>query len=451
MIQDVTALLDKEEGSPFDYRSLLFGNFEDGEVFDYGEFMARDRAEMFDRDGKAVSIRAVLSLPILSAPFTIERSGAKQAVQDFVLEALTKPANNGGMSTPIHLVIAQMCSAFVYKKSFHEKVFTVKDDKIVYDKLGWRPAGTCALARDAKTGAFRGFRQMPQRIDETEEIKIPAQRSLVYVHGQHIDPMEGVSDLEIAYWCYQTKQKIRFLWYSFLEGQALPKTIVKNRDLEQAKKTARQLIGLRNGGIAAVTGDSEIDSFESSGKGAAEFAAALKWLDSEASGSVLAGFMDLSSHASSGRGSLALAKEAGDFFLMAETAKTRELQDTINNYLIPDLVHYNFGPNEICPEWQFGELQQEKVDQSISMLQTIAAAPTDRLPQEFFDELVLKVAGFFEMDVDKVESGLAEAAKKAEQMMPPQVPPGVAKVAGAVGAATSAVISGKPPIPAAAA
>lgn len=460
MIQDVTSLLDKEEGSPFDFRSALFGNYKDGEVFDYGEFMARDRAEMFDRDGKAVGIRSVLTLPILSAPFTIERGQAKQEVQDFVLEALTKPANNGGMSTPIHLVVAQMCSAFVYKKAFFEKVLTIKKigdkDRVVYDKIAWRPAGTCALARDAKTGGFRGFRQMPVRMEDTEEIKIKAQLAFVYVHGQHIDPMEGTSDLEIAYWCYQTKQKIRFLWYSFLEGQSLPKTIVKNRDLEQAKATARQLLGLRNGGIAAVSGDSEIDAFESSGKGAAEFAAALKWLDSEASNSVLAGFMDLATAASNGAGSLALSKDASDFFLMSEKAKMREIQDCINHYLIPDLVQYNFGPDEVCPEWVFGEIQQDSVDQSMTLLQALGTSTSSRLPDEFFDELVLKVAGFLEMDVDKIEQGLIDAAKKAEELaktLPAapgqQVPPQVAKVAGAVGAATSAVISGKAPAPAA--
>lgn len=459
MIQDVTALLDKEIGSPFGYGDALFGDFDGGEVFDYGEFMARDRAEMFDRDGKAVGIRSVLSLPILSAPFTIEKGQAKPKVQEAILDALLKPANAGGMSTPLHLVIAQMCGAFVYKQAFFEKVLTYSDDldMFIYDKIAWRPAGTCALSRDSKNGGFRGFRQMPVRFDQTDEIKIKAQRAFVYVHGQHIDPMNGVSDLEIAYWCYQTKQKIRFLWYSFLEGQALPKTIVKDRDLAQAKKVARQLLGLKNGGIAAIEGDSEIDAFESSGKGAAEFLAALKWLDAEASNSVLAGFMDLASAATQGAGSLALSKDASDFFLMSEKAKMREMEDCINHYLIPDLVHYNFGPKEVCPEFKFGEIQQDTVDQALTLLQATASSPQSHLPDEFFDELVTKVAGFLELDVEKVEKGLEKAAKEAEErakMLPagpgqPPIPPDVARANGAVGAATSAVLRAGQQAPAA--
>lgn len=451
MIQDVTALLDKEIGSPFDFGEGLFGSFDGGDVFDYGEFLARDRVEMFDRDGKAVGIRSVLSLPILSAPFTIEKGQASTKVQEGITDALLRPANNGGMKTPMHMIVAQMCGAFVYKQAFFEKVLTFSDelDMFIYDKIAWRPAGTCALARDPKHGGFRGFRQMPVRLDDTDEIKIKAQRAFVYVHGQHINPLSGVSDLEIAYWCYQTKQKIRFLWYSFLEGQALPKTIVKDRDLAQAKKVARQLLGLKNGGIAAVEGDSAIDTFESSGKGAAEFMAALKWLDAEASNSVLAGFMDLASAATQGAGSLALSKDASDFFLMSEKAKMREMEDCINHYLIPDLVQYNYGAKEVCPEFKFGEIQQDSVDQAMTLLQTVATSTSDRLPREFFDELVLKVAGHLEMDVNAVEKGLEEAAKKAEEQAAqvptpgPPIPPEVARANGAVGAATAAVIRGQ--------
>lgn len=441
MIEDRTHLLDVERGSAFDQHSLLFQSFDDGAVFNYGE--ERDLEEMFKRDGKARGLEMVLSLPARSATTTINRGKAPAEVHRAVVNALTKPASAGGMSTPLDLIIAQMTGAFSNRKAFFEKVWTVRDDLHVYDKIAWRPASTCAVSRDPKTGAFKGFRQMPVRLADTEEIKIGVSEAMVYIHGTHRNPLEGVSDMDIPYWCYQTKQKIRFLWYSFLEGQALPKTLVRHKDQTTADAAARRVAGLKNGGIASLQADIQVDAFESSGKGAAEFQAALRWLDSEASGSVLAGFTDLSGAASSGAGSYALAKSDSDFYLMSRQGVLKEMAACINHYMIADFVRFNFGVGVECPTFEFGPLQKDTAMAAMELLSGNASTNTS-LPREFMDELVEKTAGYLEMDIDKVRVGLERAKvaaeKSAEQTAanPEQAVP-VAGVAGAVGAAADAV------------
>lgn len=443
-VVDVTHILDKEDGSAFDDSSILFQSFDNGDVFYYDHARATDYKLMFERDGKANTLERVLTLPILQASQSISREGSDKKVADLVEQVIFAEPFNGGMSIPMNTVVAQMAQAIVYKKSFFERVWTERDDYHVYDKVAWRPTSTCAIVRDEKNGAFKGFRQRPIRLEDTDEIKIPVLRSFVYIHGQHRNPMEGVSDLDIAYWCYVTKQKIRFLWYSFLEGQSLPKTIVHARDTTTANKAAKKVIGLRQGGVVGLDEQVTIDTLESSGKGADQFVKALQWLDSEASNSVLAGFTDLGATAAAGTGSFALSKDQTDFFLMSEQAKSKEMQDTINSYLIPDLVAANFGPGTKAPKFEFGPIAEDDAAQAISLLQATAITESPVLPTEFYDELIEKVAGFLGLNTQIVREGLDEQRKEAEAKAaatsPNPLAPTVAGPAAAIDAATRAVV-----------
>lgn len=455
MVEDLTHLLGTEQGSAFDMDSLLFTAFDDGAVFNYETLgFAQDMKQMLygdAPDSKATTLEQVLSLPIRQAPFYIHQGRSSDKVYERIHRILTAPANNGGMTTPLNLIVAQMCNAFVFKKAFFEKVWVRDPDApgagVKYAKVAWRPPATCAVQRDPDTGAFRGFRQMPIRLEDTEEKKFKPQRSFVYIHGTHRDPMEGVSDFTVTHWCYKTKQKIRFLWYQFLEGQALPKTIVTADDETEANEAAKKIIGLKGGGVVGVSSRISADPLESSGRGAAEFKAAMQWLDSEASSSVLAGFTDLGAMAAGGTGSFALSKDQTDFFLMNRQATSREMQDYINQYLVADLVYWNFGPKETPPTFQFGPISQDDAAASVSLLQATAQTPVNQsvLPQEFFDELTLRVAGFLELDVVTVREGLERARKEAEAAAERSPNPSIAaspKVAGvkaAVDTASNAV------------
>lgn len=440
--------LDLEEGSAYDYDTLLFTSFDDGTVFNYDRSSIERLDEMLERDGKSRTLQKVLTLPLMNATQSFRRNGAEREVTDWIASVMTEPANNGGMTTPLSQVVAQMTGAIVYRKAFFEKVFTMDPERnrIVYKKIAWRPPATCAVMRDPKNGAFRGFKQMPIRLEDTDEITIPVQRAFVYIHGQDANPLEGTSDFDIPYWCYVTKQKIRFLWYQFLEGQSLPKTVVRARSETDANKAASKLVGLRQGGVVGLTDGVTTDVLESSGRGATQFKEALQWLDAEASGSVLAGFTDLGAAATSGIGSFALSKDQTDFFLMSRQAVGREMAVAINNWLIPDLVRLNFGPGTRSPVMEFGPIAEDDAQMAVSLLQATAQSPSSVLPQEFMGELIERVAGFLGLNTARVREGLARAAKegagRAVSMQPGNpTAPEVGAMAGAVGAATNAVVN----------
>lgn len=444
-VEDITHLLDREDGTAFDQDSILFASYNDGGVFNYDDTgFVRDMKDMLKVDGKAQTLESVLSLPLRNAPHYITQGRSRTVVYDRIRNILGYSGTGGGMETPMNLIIAQMCNAQVYKKAFFEKCWTEMFDGVGYKKVAWRPPATCAIERDIKTGGFLGFRQMPIRLEDTDEKRFESQRAFVYIHGSHRDPMEGVSDLQITQWCFKTKQKIRFLWYQFLEGQALPKTIVKGEQTA-ANNAAKKIIGLRQGGVVGIDEQLDVSPLESSGRGAAEFKAAMSWLDGEASSSVLAGFTDLGAMAASGTGSFALSKDQTDFFLMSRQATAKEMADYINQYLIADLVYWNFGPDEIAPRFEFGPIAQDDASSAISLLTATAQTPVNQsvLPQEFFDELTLRVSGFLELDVKTVREGLERARKDAEKRaaaggMDPQGQE-VAGVKAAVDTATNAL------------
>jgi hypothetical protein len=452
-VVDVTHLLDKEQGSAFDWDSFYYTAFEDGGVFQYDStgFVA-DMKDMLSGpvpDSKAQTLESALTLPIRRAPFHLKQGRALDSTVQRVHDYLFNAANFGGMSTPMNLVVAQMTNAFNYKKAFFEMVWTEVDvyGGVKYDKIAWRPPATCAVERDPDTGAFLGFRQMPIRLDNSEEKRFKPRRAFVYIHGTHRDPMNGVSDLIVTQWCYKTKQKIRFLWYQYLEGQSLPKTIVKNQDETAAIEAAKKIVGLRNGGIVGLSDANDVTPLESNGRGASEFKAAMQWLDTEASASVLAGFTDLGAAAAAGTGSFALSKDQTDFFSMSREAEKREMQDYINQYLLADLMLWNFPKGTVPPIFEFGPIDQEDAQASINLLQATAQTPLGQsvLPQEFFDELAIRVAGFLELDENHIREGLTRARKEAERRAlaspDPVVAAGsqVAGVKAAVDTATNAV------------
>lgn len=447
-VVDVTHLLGKEEGSAFDTDNIMFSAFEDGGVFHYEstDFVMSIK-EMLTGDypdAKAQTLESVLTLPIRQASHNLIQGKSSDKVYERVHQWLFNDPNAGGMSTSLNLLVAQMCSAFIYKKAFFEKCW-VEDPVgggVKIDKLAFRPPATCAVVRSDQ-GNFRGFRQMPIRMDDTQEKQWGPMRSFVYIHGSHRDPLEGVSDLTVTRWCYKTKQKIRYLWYQFLEGQSLPKTIVKNADPDQAIAAAKKIIGLKNGGVVGLDSNNDVAPLEANGKGAAEFKAALQWLDGEASASCLAGFTDLSAMAAGGTGSFALSKDQTDFFLMSEGTKSREEAGFINQYAVADFVYWNFGPAEIAPKFEFGPISQDDASAAISLLQATAQTPVNQsvLPQEFFDELAMKVAGFLEMDVQRVRKALETARKQAEKQAAESPDPTIrdhAQVAGAAAAVDKA-------------
>lgn len=457
--QQAKKLLGTELGSSFDTSERLFSYWDNGTVLDLDTWNERGIREMLNRDGQAAALEAVLTLPIRQADWSIMPAKGDKGEAEFVRSVLLQPHHAGGMKTPMQQVIGQATSAQIYRAAFFEKVYSIRPDDgmVIYDKLAYRPATTCQIRRKPDTADFDGFRQQvwlfgsgianSQRANKTPGyVDIPRARSFVYIHGKHREPLRGLSELELCYWAYQTKMKLLYLWYTFLEGQALPKVAVYAEDPQSAADRADDLAELRSSGIVGWTYSPDqkkaFDVIESSGQGASQFQDALAFLETWQTASVLAGFTGLSSLASLGRGSLALSSDQSAFFLKSRQAITQELATDITNEVVAPLVAYNFGANAAYPVFQFGPLIDDNATALTTMFQTLAVAPGLQIPTGIMDLLTERIATVLDLDVDSVDAIIQDAAKQRSDQVAAQAPEGMpqqsAQQLGALHGATDA-------------
>lgn len=461
--QQAKKLLGGELGTQFDVRDRFFSMWGDGAVFDYSTWREADLKTMLVRDGQAAALEAVLTLPIRQCPWSIVPTKGDKGEAEFVRSVLTAGPHSGGMKTDMQTFIGQCTAAQVYRKAYFEKVFTIRqsDGRIVYDKLAYRPPTTCQVRRKAENAEFDGFRQQvwmfggvnrkARQMETPGYVDIPKQRSFVYIHGQHREPLLGISELDLCYWAYQTKLKILYLWYNFIENQALPKIAVYGEDQPEADDRAGDLAELRSSGVVGwKRNPPDMKSFEiieTNGSGADQFQQALSFLETWQTSSVLAGFTGLASLASLGRGSLALSSDQSAFFLKSRQAITHELQVDITNDIVAPLVAYNFGPNAAFPAFQFGPLIDDNAQALTTMFQTLAVAPSLQVPGGIMDLITERIATVLDLDVDAVEEIVQSAAKEREKQAaaapPAGMPAGAAgqlgKLSGGVDAATAIV------------
>ena len=158
------------------------------------------------------AIEQVITLPIRGAPYTIDPAKGDKGEAEFVKSVLMTPNESGGMKTPISQLVGQITTAQVFRRSFFEKTFKVRecDGKIIYDKVAYRPPATCQARFNDRTGEGNGFRQqvwlfggnlaLSSKQKVPGYVDIPKIRSYIYTHGQHREPLTGVSEMETAYW-----------------------------------------------------------------------------------------------------------------------------------------------------------------------------------------------------------------------------------------------------------
>ncbi|HYK70453.1 MAG TPA: DUF935 family protein [Streptosporangiaceae bacterium] len=443
-------LLADELGTQFDVGQRLFAYYGSGDVFDYGEWTSRDMKAMFRRDGICSAVENVLTLPIREADWEIRPGHGDKGEAEFVRSVMASPDSDDGMATPVSDLIGQITSGQIFRRAFFEKVWKIRDSdgKIIYDKIAFRPPSTCQARYDSRTGAKKGFRQQVwlfggQLTTPKQQIPgyvdIPEIRSYVYTHGKAREPLTGLSEMDICYWCYQTKMKLLYLWYHFLENTSLPRVIVYGNDQPEANQRADDIASLKSSGVVGLIhpadGQKSFDMLAGDAQGGAIFKDAMAWLESWQTHSVLAGFMALTGSATGGRGSYALSQDQSSFYLKSRQAVAKEIAESISFDLIRPLVLLNFGTEAVYPQWHFGPLQDEQIQALLTMFQTLAAAPALHIPLQVLDLITERMASILQLDIDQVHAALTSTANQRAEQMQAAAPPGMpSQAAGQLGA-----------------
>jgi hypothetical protein len=429
-------LLNGPTGTAYDQYTRLFASFQDGDVFETGEWRARDIDLMLDNDGDAAMLEQALTLPMRSVTYSFTPAKGDTGEFELIQQQLVTPSWSGGLSPGLDMVLAQMAGASVYRKAFFEKQWEIVDGIVRLKNLQWRPPSTCAIKRDEVTAAFDGYRQrawwfssgamkkLPAGAEKknghyTGYIEIPKIRAFVYIHGQHRSPLTGTSDMNVAYWCYKQKQKIMFLWFQFLECQSLPKIAAYGPDQDAADDIADALAKLKSSGVAGFErppGNAKLfDIIQSSGPGAEQFQQAMTFLQAFAAKSIMGGFLDLGNAATLGRGSYALSESQSGFFLQARQGVVKEMCNSFTADITAPICILNKGPNAAIPTLAASPLTQNDSQQIISTLSTLAVAPALRVPDEYVLLVAQKAAEVLNLPVNRVSEIIDKAVKQSQE------------------------------------
>jgi hypothetical protein len=366
-----------------------------------------------------------------------------------------------GMKTPITELIGQITSGQLYRRAFFEKVYKQRqsDGLIIYDKIAYRPPSTCQARYNDRTGEPNGFRQqvwlfggnlaLNSRQKVPGYVDIPKVRSYVYTHGKYREPLTGVSEVEVTYWCYQTSMKLMFLWLQFLEGMALQRLVVYGNDQPEATQRAEDISQLRGSGVVGlvhpIDGQKAFEAIPSAGNAGEFFEQALAFLSSWSISSVLAGFLGLASASTGGKGAYSLSQDQSDFYLKSRQGVAKEIAESISYDVIRPLVLLNFGSDAAFPQAKFGPLQDEQAQALLTMFGQMSAAPVLHVPLQVFDLITERMASILQLDVDQVHEALVStASQRAEQLagnpppgMPPEAAAGLGQLQGLAHAGTS--------------
>lgn len=444
---------DIERGTPFD----VYGTGSPGEARPWtrladDEFLVttmperewiEDVTRMLKAGGQPAAVEKALSLPIRSANLTIETPDKDVGQTEFVREVLYSGGQSEGMKPDLVGVVAQLAMAIAYKRTYHEIEWAKrKDGKYGYSKIAWRPPQTCEPIRALANGDLMGFRQYVDsrvwndprfrrevvrvgndRWDQFGYVRIPASRAVVHIHGQHRDPINGVSDLAVTHWAWTLQQKIMLMWATFLDGTALPKVLAYGEDKPEADRQAKTIASLRGSGVVGLIRPPGLppevkpyDILDSSGAGAAQFSEMIHYLEQQMTKSVLAGFLDLTSNATRGIGSYALSADQSGLYLTSRQAAAKELGATVTQQLIAPLIRVNFGTKVAVPRLVFEQMGQEQSTLAMQMLQQLGSVQNTSVPPGFLDLLIERVSQFLDLPDDKVEKLLKEHAKERARM-----------------------------------
>lgn len=401
--RDQLAALEEQLGSEISaYQPWLGIDVETGDWWDTtAKFEVADIEAMLTLDGRARAVEQAITLPLRAAPLSIKGANGDTGEAEMVntmLEAM--------VDTPLQTVIGQWAQSLINRITYQEKCFTVTDDgKIGYKAIAWRPADSCGLLRDRGTGAVTGFTQ--DLYGKPQPARIMGPKAAVFIHGANRDPVRGVTEMSVSYRCFRDKQKLRALWMLLLERLGAPWVIARTQ-AGQENAVATTLSKLRGGGVAAVSGVEGVEVLSVTGEVGRIFQTAVQFLDAEMAGSVLAGFLDLASAASRGAGSLALSQDQTDFFADSMEAAAREIAQTCRNQIVTPLVRYNRGPKAVIPDVILGPIGGATSEQLLVLAQSFANAPAGQsvYPQEFIDEIVLRLAGVLDLDLDKIQAAI---------------------------------------------
>jgi hypothetical protein len=296
-----------------------------------------------------------------------------------------------------------MANAIAYRYSAFEKVWKASETEPykgyhILHKLGYRPSTTVTLRTDAN-GSYNGFVQRAYKGNNFITYPFSPQRSLVYINGFDEAGIEGMTPFDTVYKNYLNKLKVSFFYFAFLENVAFPRTLVKvvGDDPDELQHLLDKARLFSSQGILGLYDTEEIESYESQ-RNTRDYQSALEYLNWEMARALLGQFLDLGT--SGERGSFALSQDKSKFFFNTMESVLDDIRDVINEYIVSDLVRYNYGKRASYPVVEFSPLNDESATEVLETYRQVVMANAPNVTPDFMLKLMARVEQVLGLEID---------------------------------------------------
>lgn len=339
---------------------IVFESF-DREESRTDEISIKDYRRMLDSDTTVEALYNIFTMSILAATYHIDADSedADEAQAEFVRRNLLEPPHKGGIQTPMNLFIDQSLIAIYEGFALFEKVYELRDGKLVLKRLAHRDSTTLTLIRD-EVGGFGGAKQRTTDIDgAAQEVIIPAYKCFLFTYGKSRNYLYGRSAFKSLYPRYDKKRRLEYLDSVALQADAIKPKVLKrtvdgvvSEQLKKARNKALEVLGRlgKHNSVASIPYGYDLDVLNTEGRDPHQ---SIERQNSEMARAFHASVILTATQGSASNvGSYSLSTNQKDLLQTAITGVMRLLESHINQYLIADLIDLNFAERHY-PEFHF--------------------------------------------------------------------------------------------------
>jgi hypothetical protein len=393
----------------------------------------RQLVAMRRTDGQARALYRLITLPIRAALKTmtiIPEEGVDGGEDEalFIQQMFTLPSTGGGMQVPFGRFIAELLMAIFDGFEAFEKVYWQPktgplSGKWTLKKLAHRPSEQLTFLLN-NNSEFVGLRQQTMYHDRQVDVVIPAQDIVYYAANEEERPFYGISYFNAAYKHWEAKFKLYVVAHIAAQRAAVGTrvgTMPQNPSTEEKREFQAALANLSIAQWITVPENWKVESLkETTGF---DFLAYINHHNSQMSKSVLAAFFD-DSQGTGGDASLVdFGRQSDALFLLMLRTIMGEIEEVINNQIIPDFIDWNFDSGKY-PLFRFGQMTEEQKGALLDVFKALAVVSPDatNVAPEMWKEIEKQIAEEFGLEVDweAVEQREEEEAAQAELMMQQQ-------------------------------
>lgn len=369
-------------------------------------------------DSTVRSTLQVCKLPLLSATWGIEAASddkTDQVIADFVNHELFERNIN------FHNFLREGLTMFEFGFSVAEKTYELTEyagqTRIGLQCINFRKQRSIQ-AWETKEGQ-PGVTQ--QLIGET--VSIPMQKLIILTNDKEGDNHQGISLLRYAYKHWDIKDKLDIINAIALEKLAVGVPVLKKPADADASDLSAARAALRNfraneEGYQEIPVGWDLEMLDMKANSTKDVIPTIQYHDRQIQMSVLAQFLSLGGDA--GSGSRALSEDHSKLFLLSEEAVAKNIQSSLQEQLIKQLVDLNFTKDQLpngYPTLTFSKIGDEdtsEMAESVNKLMQAGAITYDPYVEDHVRKL-LRLPDLPDEVIKSFEQTLKDQAKARKE------------------------------------